>query len=109
MTSFMNGIPKEIDETAFTDGYSLLGFFRKIFIPLNKSGIAVTAFFVWMFSWLEWFLASILTSVYAKPLAIQMHAGGGSEAAGVITMIPGLILLVWARPYIAKGFTFGKV
>jgi len=31
------------------------------------------------------------------------------SAVGVITLIPGLAMLYWARTYLAKGFTFGKI
>ena len=45
LEGFMSGVPKEIDETAYIDGYSFPKFFGKIFIPLIGSGIGVTAFF----------------------------------------------------------------
>ncbi|MFZ9151554.1 MAG: NAD(+) diphosphatase, partial [Burkholderiales bacterium] len=45
------------DETAYIDGYSFPAFFVKIFLPLIKSGIGVTAFFCFMFSWGELLLA----------------------------------------------------
>ncbi len=115
LTSFMSSIPREIDEAAFIDGYSLGKFFWKIFLPLCRPGIGVTGFFIWLFSWSEMFIASIITSVNAKPLNAQMliflfSMGinyGLASAAGIVTIIPGLILLYWARTYIAKGFTFG--
>lgn len=117
LTSFMSSIPREIDETAFTDGYSLSKFFWKIFLPLCRPGIAVTAFFIWLFSWSEMFIASIITSVDAKPLNAQMlvfeHSAGGisglAAAASAFTLIPGLILIYWARTFIAKGFTYGRI
>ena len=34
LEGFMSGIPKEIDETAYIDGYSFPSFFAKIFLPL---------------------------------------------------------------------------
>jgi len=68
LEGFMSGIPKEIDETAYIDGYSFPAFFVKIFLPLIKSGIGVTAFFCFMFSWVELLLARTLTSVNAKVL-----------------------------------------
>ena len=46
----MSGVPREIDETAFLDGYSFPRFFVRIFIPLIASGIGVAAFFCFMFS-----------------------------------------------------------
>ncbi|NHW17462.1 ABC transporter permease subunit, partial [Escherichia coli] len=53
LEGFMRGVPKEIDETAYIDGYSFGRFFVKIFTPLIASGIGVAAFFCFMFSWVE--------------------------------------------------------
>jgi hypothetical protein len=50
LEGFMRGVPKEIDETAYIDGYSFGTFFVKIFMPLIASGIGVAAFFCFMFS-----------------------------------------------------------
>ena len=35
LEGFMSGVPKEIDETAYIDGYSFTRFFTRIFMPLN--------------------------------------------------------------------------
>ena len=72
LEGFMSGVPREIDETAYIDGYSFPKFFVKIFIPLIRSGIGVTAFFCFMFSWVELLLSRTLTSVNAKPIAATM-------------------------------------
>ncbi|MEF3696497.1 carbohydrate ABC transporter permease [Desulfolutivibrio sp.] len=117
LEGFMSGIPREIDETAFIDGYSFHRFFFTIFIPLVKAGIGVTAFFCFMFSWVELLLARTLTTVNAKPIAATMTrtisaAGmdwGGLAAAGVLTMIPGAIVIWFVRNYMAKGFALGRV
>jgi glycerol transport system permease protein len=61
LEGFMRGVPKEIDETAYIDGYSFGRFFLKIFMPLIASGIGVTAFFCFMFSWVELLLSRTLT------------------------------------------------
>ena len=76
LEGFVSGVPREIDETAFLDGYSFPRFFVKIFMPLIASGIGVAAFFCFMFSWVELLLARTLTSVNAKPI-------GGDDAHGV--------------------------
>ena len=44
LEGFMRGVPKEIDETAYIDGYSFGRFFVKIFLPLIASGVGVAAF-----------------------------------------------------------------
>src|SRR4030095_1331041 len=72
LEGFVSGVPREIDETAFLDGYSFPRFFVKILVPLIASGIGVAAFFCFMFSWVELLLARTLTSVNAKPIAATM-------------------------------------
>ncbi|MDR6293600.1 glycerol transport system permease protein [Inquilinus ginsengisoli] len=117
LEGFMSGIPKEIDETAYIDGYSFPRFFLTIFVPLIRGGIGVTAFFCFMFSWVELLLARTLTSVEAKPIAATMTrtvSAAGMDwsllaAAGVLTIIPGAIVIWFVRNYIAKGFALGRV
>ncbi len=117
LEGFMSGVPREIDETAAIDGYSFPRFFVKIFMPLIASGIGVAAFFCFMFSWVELLLARTLTSVNAKPIAATMTrtvsaAGmdwGLLAAAGVLTLIPGALVIWFVRNYIAKGFALGRV
>jgi glycerol transport system permease protein len=110
-------VPREIDETAAIDGYSFVRFFGKIFIPLIASGVGVAAFFCFMFSWVELLLARTLTTVNAKPIAATMTrtisaAGmdwGLLAAAGVLTIVPGALVIWFVRNYIAKGFALGRV
>ncbi len=117
LEGFMSGVPKEIDETAYIDGYSFGRFFTRIFMPLIASGIGVTAFFCFMFSWVELLLARTLTSVAAKPIAATMTrtvSASGMDwgvlaAAGVLTIIPGALVIWFVRNYIAKGFALGRV
>ena len=117
LEGFMSGVPKEIDETAHIDGYSFPRFFLKIFMPLIASGIGVTAFFCFMFSWVELLLAKTLTSVAAKPIAAVMTRTASTSgyelgllaAAGALTIIPGAVVIYFVRNYIAKGFALGRV
>ncbi|MCA0421801.1 MAG: carbohydrate ABC transporter permease [Proteobacteria bacterium] len=117
LEGFMSGVPKEIDETAYIDGYSFPKFFVKIFMPLIASGIGVACFFCFMFSWVELLIARTLTTTDAKPIAATMTrtvsaAGmdwGLLAAAGVLTLIPGALVIWFVRNYIAKGFALGRV
>ncbi len=117
LEGFMRGVPKEIDETAFIDGYSWPRFFVRIFMPLVASGIGVAAFFCFMFSWVELLLSRTLTSVAAKPIAATMTRTvsasgldwGVLAAAGALTIIPGALVVFFVRNYIAKGFALGRV
>ena len=117
LEGFMSGIPREIDETAYIDGYSFPRFFVRIFLPLIKAGVGVTAFFCFMFSWVELLLARTLTSVNAKPIVATMTrtvSASGMDwatlaAAGMFTIVPGAIVIYFVRHYIAKGFAMGRV
>jgi glycerol transport system permease protein len=117
LEGFVAAIPREIDESARIDGYSLLGYFRRILLPLIAPGIAVTAFFCFMFSWVEVLLANGLTVVAAKPInGIMSRAGSVNvadipllAAAGVLGLIPGLVLIVFMRRHLARGFSMGRV
>ncbi len=117
LEGFMRGVPKEIDETAYIDGYSFGRFFVKIFMPLIASGIGVAAFFCFMFSWVELLLSRTLTTVDAKPIAAIMTRTQGASgidwgvlaAAGVLTVVPGALVIYFVRNYIAKGFALGRV
>jgi glycerol transport system permease protein len=65
----------------------------------------------------EMLLAKNLTSVAAKPIVAAMtktSSASGYElgllaAAGVLTLIPGAIVVYFVRNYIAKGFALGRV
>ena len=117
LEGFMSGVPKELDETAYVDGYSFWRFFFKIFVPTITAGIGVAAFFCFMFSWVEMLLAKTLTSVEAKPIVAIMTKTASTSgydlgllaAAGTLTIIPGAIVIYFVRNYIAKGFALGRV
>lgn len=117
LEGFMSGVPREIDETAFIDGYSLPRFFLAVFIPLIRAGVGVTAFFCFMFSWVELLFARTLTVTNAKPIAVVMTrtvSASGLDwgllaAAGILTIVPGALVIYFVRNYIAKGFALGRV
>jgi glycerol transport system permease protein len=117
LEGFMSAVPRELDETAFVDGYPFWRFFVRIFMPTIVAGIGVAAFFCFMFSWVELLLAKTLTSVDAKPIAATMTRTASTSgyelgllaAAGALMIIPGAVVIWFVRNYIAKGFALGRV
>ena len=117
LEGFMSGIPREMDETAYVDGYSFPRFFITIFLPLIRAGVGVTAFFCFMFSWVELLMARTLTTTAAKPIAATMTRTvsasgldwGLLSAAGILTIVPGALVIWFVRNHMAKGFALGRV
>ncbi len=117
LEGFISAIPAEMDEAARVDGYSLAAFFRRILLPQIAPGVAVAAFFCFMFSWIEFLMANALTTVQAKPIAGIMSRAGGVlvgdyallAAASVLGLLPGAMLMVAMRNRLAVGFAMGRL
>jgi glycerol transport system permease protein len=70
-----------------------------------------------MFSWVELLFARTLTVTNAKPIAVVMTrtvSASGLDwgllaAAGMLTIVPGALVIYFVRNYIAKGFALGRV
>lgn len=116
LQGFISAIPKEMDETAFLDGYSRPRFIWTFLMPQIASGVAVTAFFCFMFSWVEVVFARILTTTNGKPISMAINALFGFQtdiglvmAVTVASLLPGAILLFAMRNHLSRGFKIGRV
>ena len=118
LEGFLQNIPIEIEEIAEADGYSKFQFHLKILLPQIRTGIAVAAFFCFMFSWVELIIANALTTINTKPMGVIMRLVaeplgfvhiGISSAASVLMLIPGFILVWFLRKHLAKGFSMGRI
>jgi glycerol transport system permease protein len=117
LEGFISTVPREMDESAAVDGHSLPGYIARILVPQIAPGIAVAAFFCFMFSWIEYMLANALTTIDAKPIAGIMTRAAGVlsgdiallSAASVLGLVPGLLLIIFVRKYLATGFSMGRV
>lgn len=117
LEGFISSVPRQIDQSALVDGHTFASFFRKILLPQIAPGIAVTAFYCFMFSWIEFLLANALTTIHAKPIAGIMTRAGGVlvgdfallAAASVVGLLPGILLIVFMKRYLARGFSMGRI
>jgi ABC-type glycerol-3-phosphate transport system permease component len=117
MKGFFDTIPVELEEQAYIDGATLFMALRKIIIPLAAPGLAVTACFIFLSSYIEFLFALILSrgSINTLPLAI---AGYMSEhqtfynemaAASFISMIPLVLYFYFAGRYMVSGLSLGAL
>ncbi|MBL8701116.1 MAG: carbohydrate ABC transporter permease [Alphaproteobacteria bacterium] len=117
MKGFMDTIPVELEEAARIDGASLGQILRHVIAPLAAPGIAVTACFVFLASYIEFMFALILSrgSVNTLPLAIAAYNSehqtfyNEMAAASFISMIPLALFFAFAGRYMVGGLTMGAL
>lgn len=117
LSSYLNEIPKSLDEAAMIDGCNRLEAFLKIILPLMQPGIVATGVYIFITSWNEFVFASMLTNSQTRtlPVVIQNFVGqfniqwGLLTAGGVISIIPTLIIFSIMQKKLISGLTAGSV
>jgi multiple sugar transport system permease protein len=115
MSVFVRDIPMEIEESARLDGSSTPQMLWHIVFPLVRPGLAATGILVFVFSWNEFAVALNLTSrqTATVPVAIAKFAqeyeikNGVMAAGALLSIIPAVLLLLFAQGHIVKGLTAG--
>lgn len=115
--SFVDDVPRELEDSARLDGLSPLAAHFKVTLPLIKGGVLATALFIWILNWSEYLFALMLTrgSVITLPVQItayQTYAGmlyGPQAALAILSVIPLVVFGIIIRKYLARGLTFGAI
>ena len=117
MTSYINGIPKSLDEAAMTDGCTRLGTLWRIVLPLCTPGIIATGIYIFITAWNEYLFALTLGGRNVRPItvAIQTLIGeyqvewGLLTAGGIIGAMPATLLFLLVQRRLIGGLTQGAV
>ena len=118
LKTFIDTIPKELDESAFIDGASETDILVRIILPLAAQGMVAIAVFVFVFAWNDYLFAFIFTTSNAKtaPIIISEMLGslvgvewGPLFAAATLQLLPVLIFVVLAQKFLVAGLTAGSV
>ncbi|MEM5582655.1 carbohydrate ABC transporter permease [Roseibium sp. AS2] len=117
MTSYMNGIPKSLDEAAMTDGCSRLGALWRVVLPLCTPGIIATGIYIFITAWNEYLYALTLGGRNVRPItvAIQTLIGeyevewGLLTSGGIIGAMPATLLFLIVQKRLISGLTQGAV
>lgn len=118
LTSFMQGIPKEIEESAEIDGCNKYKMFFVMIFPLSKPGLSTLAIYNGVNVWNEFSFAYTLTQSATSrtlPLAVWDFQGQYSMntpmimAVLTLTVLPMIILFIFAQDKLVKGMTAGAV
>jgi multiple sugar transport system permease protein len=117
LTSYMNSIPRELDEAAVIDGASRLQTIRLVLMPLLMPGLVTTAIYIFVTSWNEYLFAMMLSgeNVRTVTVALQHFIGeftvqwGLLTAGGTLIAIPVTILFLFVQRRLVGGLTAGAV
>ena len=118
-SSFLAGIPMEMEEAAVMDGAGLFGIVFRIMIPMIKPAIATMSVTIFINSWNEFIYALVLMNgdkYKTLPIALMNYSSGkygtdygGMFAAMVITSVVPVMLLIFFSNEVEKTFSAGAI
>ena len=118
MLSFLEEIPRELENAARMMGAGRIQVMRKIIFPLIRPGVAVTFVFTFILNWSEFLLAYTLAGQNLVTVTVQLsqyeaadvgRLYGPQAAFGTIAVIPLIILGFAIQRHLVTGFSFGMI
>lgn len=117
MVSYMEDIPREMEEAALLDRASRFEALWYVILPQVRGGIAVTVIFIFLNAWNEFLFAVQLGGNTVRPVTVAMYNFISVEqtlwaklsAAALVAMLPTIIIGVAAQKQIVKGLTVGAI
>jgi multiple sugar transport system permease protein len=117
LKGFFDGIPRDLEQAAMIDGCSHLSAFVFIIVPLARPGLAACAIYLAILSWSDFVFAKTLINDQAHwTITTGMVSFIGEHgidwsalmAAGVISMLPMIVLFLLLEPFLVSGMTSGS-
>ena len=117
LKGFMDTLPTEVEESAMVDGCTEFGLLRHIVLPLSVPGMITTGIFSFILAWNEFLYALLLTGRNSRTAIVGLVNVVGERdvpweqmsAAGILVMVPMLIMAFAIRKYFVEGMTAGAV
>ena len=117
MSQLFKELPIELEQAAMVDGYSRIGAFFKVALPLSAPGLVATGIICLAFAWNEFMFALIMAQ--RKAITLPYIISGASDTRGIqfwfiatralMAMVPPTILALTVQKFIVRGLTFGAV
>lgn len=115
---FFKDLPHELLEAALVDGCSYINFFRYVTLPLSRPILATVGTIAFVNSWNSYLMPLVMLNsdnLYPWPLGIMIYQGEYSSewhlilAFITLTILPTIILFIFAQKHIVAGLTAGAV
>jgi raffinose/stachyose/melibiose transport system permease protein len=115
MRPFLRAIPRELEEAAFVDGVTRVGFFFRIVIPLARPGMITVGVLAFIGSWNAYLLPLLLLTGPQEgmtlPLGVTAFQGQYASATTLImaytalSMLPALAFFLMLERRIVDGLS----
>lgn len=118
LRGFFAGLPQEIEDAAYIDGCTTVGFFWHVALPLVRPALAAVFVLAMVGSWNAFFLPLLVLNkenLWTLPLGILRFQGQwGTDWARILafvslTLIPTIGFYFFAERHIVTGLTAGAV
>ena len=120
LTTFIRGLPKELEEAAIMDGAKPWTIITRVLMPLMWPVLVTTGLLAFVAAWNEFLFALTFTLTNEQrtvPVAIALITGGSAHelpwgnimAASVIVTVPIILLVLFFQRRIVSGLTAGAV
>lgn len=118
LINYFRSVPVDLYKAARIDGCSHIGVLRHVYLPLAMPAVVASLMFAFLTSWNEFLFALILTkSIVSQTLPIVISSFvldftinfSFVNAAGVLAIVPPIILAILFERYIVSGLTAGAV
>ena len=119
LRSYLEKIPRELEEAAYVDGADRIYILRRVVLPLAIPGLVVVGVAVFIGAYAQQFLFAITfnqTREY-QPLPAGLYEFIGYQsvtwnemmAAALVGILPVLIIFLFLQKYLVAGLTAGAV
>lgn len=114
----IDGIPRDLEESALVDGLSRTSVIWKIIVPVATPGLAATAIYVFILTWNEYLFATtfmnsnemqLVTSVIASAVTQFGVDYGWLMTTAMLASVPAIIMFIAIQKFIVGGLTAGGV
>jgi multiple sugar transport system permease protein len=118
LTGYFESLPDDLDKAARVDGCSRFQTMTLVYLPLALPSLVAVVLFTFLTSWNEFLLALMFTQTLASqtmPIVVASFTSDFTisfsfiNAAGVLAIVPPVVVAIMFERYIVSGLTAGAV
>ena len=118
LKDYFRSVPRELEDAARVDRCGWFRMMWQVFLPISAPGLVAAAIFSFMTAWNEFMFALFMTSSISSQTIPVIAANFATDlntqvtlmsAAGVVAVVPPLVLVLICQRLIVQGMAAGSV